>query len=152
MQTWLVLMRDPIRTARDMGLGAFLSMQLMLAGGILAALAHAPLAVILMVAALSPVDLLTPADFVLAVFGYATAAFAALVASKVTGEVSHIRAILKMPFYWPLQSLAAYRAVLELIFRPHHWSKTMHGVSPRQRRNRRAETSATNPSASVRAA
>ena len=37
-----------------------------------------------------------------------------------------------MPFYWPLATIAALRAVFELIVRPHHWSKTRHGVSPRR--------------------
>lgn len=152
MQTWLVLMRDPVRAAREMGIAAFLSMQLTLAGGVLAALLHAPLAFVLLVAAFSPYDLLTPADFTLAVFGYSTAFFAALVASKLTGELSHIRAAATMPFYWPLQSIAAYRAAFELIFRPHHWSKTMHGLSRRQRHNRRAEASGANPAASAKAA
>ena len=44
---------------------------------------------------------------------------------------SHARAALTMPFYWPLASIAAVRAMFELMFRPHHWSKTAHGVSPR---------------------
>jgi cellulose synthase/poly-beta-1,6-N-acetylglucosamine synthase-like glycosyltransferase len=44
MQTWLVLMRDPVRTAREMGLGAFASMQIVFATGLVAAFAHGPLA------------------------------------------------------------------------------------------------------------
>jgi cellulose synthase/poly-beta-1,6-N-acetylglucosamine synthase-like glycosyltransferase len=44
MQTWLVLMRNPIRTAREMGLTAFAAMQLILLGGIVASFAHGPLA------------------------------------------------------------------------------------------------------------
>ncbi|WP_167755494.1 hypothetical protein [Vitreimonas flagellata] len=38
-----------------------------------------------------------------------------------------------MPFYWPLATLAALRALFELAVRPHHWAKTAHGVSPRTR-------------------
>lgn len=131
MQTWLVLMRNPFRTAKEMGLGAFLAMHLILSGGIAAAFAHGPLACIVAIAALSPVDLLKPADFSLALFGYCVAAFAALSASAQTGSLGHLRAALTMPFYWPLSSLAAARALLELLFRPHHWSKTDHGCSPR---------------------
>src|SRR5262249_40117501 len=37
MQTWLVLMRQPFRAAREMGWGAFASMQLILGGGVIAA-------------------------------------------------------------------------------------------------------------------
>ncbi|WP_395645875.1 glycosyltransferase [Terricaulis sp.] len=134
MQTWLVLMRDPGRTARDMGFPAFLSMQLTLAGGILAALAHGPLALTLVYAALSPADVLSDADFALALSGYATAGFAALFASGVTGDLNHARALATMPVYWPLQSIAACRALWDLVLRPHHWSKTTHGVSTRPQR------------------
>ncbi|MGE0742480.1 MAG: glycosyltransferase [Hyphomonadaceae bacterium] len=133
MQTWLILMRNPIRTAREMGLAAFLSMQLMLGGGIAAALVHGPLAFVLLTAALEPYDLLGPADFILAACGYSVAVFAALTACALSGTLSHARAALTMPFYWPLASIAAYMALFELIFRPHHWAKTMHGISPRAR-------------------
>jgi cellulose synthase/poly-beta-1,6-N-acetylglucosamine synthase-like glycosyltransferase len=133
MQTWLVLMRDPIRTAREMGLGAFASMQLVLSGGLIAAFAHGPLAFIMLTAMLSPYDLLTTADFALALSGYCVAIFAALSASALSGDLSHARAAFTMPLYWPLSTLAAVRALFELFFRAHHWSKTRHGVSPRRR-------------------
>jgi cellulose synthase/poly-beta-1,6-N-acetylglucosamine synthase-like glycosyltransferase len=131
LQTWLVLMRDPVRTAREMGLGAFASMQLVFATGLIAAFAHGPLAFIVLTALLSPYDLLKPADFALAVAGYSVAVFSSLTASALSGSLSHARAALTMPLYWPLASIAAYRAAFELVFRPHYWSKTEHGVSPR---------------------
>ena len=129
MQSWLVLMRTPFRTAREMGLGAFASMQLMLGGGVIAAFAHGPLAFIVMVAALSPYSLLGLEDFVLALFGYSVAMFAALTACALSNSLSHARAAFTMPLYWPLATIAAWRALFDLIFRPHHWSKTAHGVS-----------------------
>jgi cellulose synthase/poly-beta-1,6-N-acetylglucosamine synthase-like glycosyltransferase len=130
IQTWLVLMRDPWRTARDLGVGGFLAMQLVLGGGVLAAFAHGPLAFIVLTAALSPYDL-GPADFILAVSGYCVAMFAALSACALSGRLDHVRAALTMPFYWPLSTIAAVQALFELIVRPHHWSKTTHGVSVR---------------------
>jgi cellulose synthase/poly-beta-1,6-N-acetylglucosamine synthase-like glycosyltransferase len=133
LQTWLVLMRDPVLTAREMGLAPFLAMQIILGGGIAAALVHGPLAFILLIAALSPYDLLTPADFVLALCGYCVALFAALTACGVSGELSHARAAFTMPFYWPLSTIAAVRAIFELAVHPHHWAKTAHGVSERTR-------------------
>lgn len=131
LQTWLVLMRDPVGCARQMGLPAFASMQLVFAIGIVATFAHGPLAFILLTAMLSPYDLLTPVDFALAIAGYSVAVFAALTACALSGSLSHARAAPTMPFYWPLASIAAYRALFELIFRPHYWSKTTHGVSAR---------------------
>jgi cellulose synthase/poly-beta-1,6-N-acetylglucosamine synthase-like glycosyltransferase len=132
MQTWLVLMRDPIRAAREMGLTAFASMQLLLGGGVVAAFAHGPLAFLVLTAALSSYDL-QPADFALAVFGYCVAIFAALSACALSKSLSHARAALTMPFYWPLAFFAAVAALFELILRPHHWAKTSHGVSRRVR-------------------
>lgn len=133
MQTWLVLMRDPVRTAREMGFGAFLAMQLMLGGGLLAALVHGPLAFIVLTAALSPYNILRPEDFALAVFGYCVALFAALTACALSNSLSHARAALTMPLYWPLSTLAAAKAIWDLAFKPHHWAKTAHGVSARHR-------------------
>ena len=34
------------------------------------------------------------------------------------------------PIYWVLHSIAAYVALYELITRPHHWQKTIHGLAP----------------------
>jgi cellulose synthase/poly-beta-1,6-N-acetylglucosamine synthase-like glycosyltransferase len=133
MQTWLVLMRNPLRTAHELGLRGFAMMQLMLGGGLIAAFAHGPLACIVLIAALSPYDLLTPSDFALALFGYCVALFAALSAVALSGNLSHMRAALTMPFYWPLATIAAVRATFELLVRPHHWAKTAHGVSSRVR-------------------
>jgi len=135
MQTWLVLMRDPVRTAREMGLAAFASMQVIFATGLIAAFAHGPFALIVLTAALSPYDLLSTADFVLAICGYCVAVFAALTACALSGSLSHAIAALTMPLYWPLASIAAYRAVFQLIFNPHHWAKTTHGVSARDEPN-----------------
>ena len=133
MQTWLVLMRNPIRTAREMGLSAFASMQLLLGGGIIASFAHGPLALVVMAALLTPYRLLEPIDIVLALSGYTVAMLASLSASALSRNWSHLRAALTMPFYWPLSTVAAWIAFAELLFRPHKWTKTAHGVSLRRR-------------------
>ncbi len=132
LQTWLVLMRNPFRTVREMGLGAFASMQLVFGGGLLASFVHGPLAFIVLTAMLSHYNL-APLDFILTLTGYCVAVFAALTACALSNNFTHIRAALTMPLYWPLSTLAAYCALWELIVRPHHWSKTAHGVSPRER-------------------
>lgn len=132
LQTWLVLMRNPFRTAHDMGLAGFAAMQLALAGGMLAAFAHGPIAATLVYAAISPEQILHPVDLILALCGYCVAMLATLTACALSRELGHLRAALTMPLYWPLASLAAYRALLELCIRPHHWRKTAHGLSRRR--------------------
>lgn len=131
MQTWLVLMRAPFRTMREMGGAAFASMQVLLLGGVLAAFMHLPLAAIFAVSVFTPLKLLGPPDIALAVAGYATAIYGALAAAALLRDGRLARAALTMPFYWPLHSIAAVRALGSLIVRPHHWRKTAHGVSAR---------------------
>lgn len=132
IQTWLVLMRDPGKTAREMGLASFASMQLVLAGGIAASLAHGPLALLVLYAALAPGRALEPQDFALALGGYCIALYGALVAAARSRAPSIFAAGLTMPLYWPLASLAALRAILELAWRPHYWAKTTHGLALRR--------------------
>lgn len=124
-------MRNPVRTAREMGLASFAAMQLTFATGILAAFVHGPLAFVLLTALLTPYDLLAPLDLILAIFSYCVAMFASLTACGLARTFSHAGAALTMPLYWPLSCIAAYRALFELIFLPHYWSKTKHGVSAR---------------------
>ncbi len=132
LQTWLVLMRNPLLAAREMGWGAFAAMHLVLAGGLIAAFAHGPLLCLVLIAAFLPGHMLGAMDIALALVGYGVAAFAAARASALSGNSRHASAALTMPLYWPLASLAAYRALFEFLARPHHWAKTAHGVSRRQ--------------------
>jgi cellulose synthase/poly-beta-1,6-N-acetylglucosamine synthase-like glycosyltransferase len=134
LQTWLVLMRNPVQTAREMGLKGFAAMQLMLGGGLLAAFAHGPLALFLLASLLTPFKL-APLDFVLALSGYCVALFAALTACALSGNAKHALRALTMPFYWPLSTIAATCALVEFIIAPHRWSKTTHGVSARSKKS-----------------
>ncbi len=133
IHTWLVLMRDPFRSAREMGAPAFWSMQLVLGGGIAASFLHGPLAILVALALLSPGNTLGVPGFALALGGYCVGVFATLTASALSGDLSHLRAAPTMPFYWALSTIAALAAVFDLLLRPHHWAKTTHGVSPRSR-------------------
>lgn len=105
-------------------------MQLVLGGGLLAAFVHDPLAFIVLTAMFSHFDL-GPLDFTLALAGYCVAIFAALTACALSNSLTYARAALTMPLYWPLSTIAALRALTDLLLRPHYWSKTTHGVSPR---------------------
>jgi glycosyltransferase XagB len=131
IQTWLVLMRDPLRTIREMGFGAFLSMQIVLGGGLLAAMAHLPLLGALVFAVVAPGFAISAADWTLVISGYATATLAALFAAAVQRDRRLAIAALTMPLYWPLSSLAALPALFDLFFRAHYWAKTDHGRTPR---------------------
>lgn len=130
LQTWFVLMRNPMRTVAELGLWGFLSMQLVLAGGVLAALIHLPLAALMLTAPLTIVEL-AAADFMLALIGYAVAIYGGAVGAGLTGSARIALASLTMPLYWPLLFVPAIGAILGFAFRPFYWAKTSHGVSAR---------------------
>jgi hypothetical protein len=48
-----------------------------------------------------------------------------------------------MPFYWVLHSIAAWRALGQLITKPSHWEKTPHGISKHGNKGAGAPTSET---------
>jgi hypothetical protein len=39
-----------------------------------------------------------------------------------------IKYVFLVPFYWLAMSVAAWRALYEIFAKPHHWSKTRHGL------------------------
>ncbi|MFZ4601468.1 MAG: glycosyltransferase [Caulobacterales bacterium] len=126
IQTWVVLMRDPARLFRDLGAAGFCAVQVQLAGGVLAAFAHAPFALCLAVSAVDPSGTVGREGWALAFAGYATAAYGAAVGTAKSGDLGHLRAALTMPLYWPLATIAAVRALIEFVAAPHYWAKTDH--------------------------
>jgi hypothetical protein len=132
MQTWLVIMRKPATLSHRLGFKASAMLHLVLAGGVMAAFAHGPLLVYfcftLVTGGAAGLGL---EDWLVMVAGYAIAAYAAAVATAGSGRSDALIAAPTMPLYWALSTVAAVRALLDLILRPHYWSKTDHGVSAR---------------------
>ena len=129
LQTWLVLMRTPWRTARQMGFTAFLSMQLSLGSGILAPLFNAPCFLFVLATFLIPDLELGRAGWLLLISGLGAGLFAGIAAPG-RWSLMRVFAILTQPLYWPLHSCAAYLAIWELAREPFFWAKTPH--CPRQ--------------------
>lgn len=128
--TWLVHMRAPWRTLREMGLANFLVMQILLAGGVISAVVHGPMLAALTVGMIgSLVQADAPAlapEMALLALGYASAALGAAVAAHRQHNRLLARTGLTLPLYWGLSVMAAAPALLELICRPHYWAKTDH--------------------------
>jgi len=133
MQTWLVLMRSPVSALKRMGLPAFVAAHLSLLGGVAAAFAHGPMALVIALSLIFSWDALGPVGAGLAIAGYATAMYGALASAALLRDGRILRAAPTMPLYWPLASIAAFRAFIELIARPHHWAKTEHGLAKHRR-------------------
>lgn len=137
LQTWLVLMRQPVRLVREMGLGSSIVFQVLIGGLILSSLGH-PLI-------LAYVGLITwqlffhgayhvdTLEFTLFVLDIANifGSYAAFVALGRAGMTPQERAAVGRrwmwaPVYWLLVSKAAWRAVIELRSNPFSWNKTSH--------------------------
>ncbi|WP_158412825.1 glycosyltransferase [Hyphomicrobium nitrativorans] len=136
MQTYLVHMRNPWRTLRDLGWRQFAGLQVLMGGMVLSALVHPWLYVAIAAdAAYGPFDVLgddvlsriikivTVANLVL---GYVSGVVLGIVAMRGRGRQRLAAWALLMPAYWLLISLAAYRALLQLATSPYRWEKTQH--------------------------
>ncbi len=136
MQTYLVHMRNPRRTARDLGLRQFAGLQVLMGGLILSALVH-PWFYVVAIAELSfgplktfgsgafaqTLQAVTTANLLL---GYATGVALGCIAVMERGRRNLAVCALSMPLYWLLISFAAYRAMVQIVSSPYRWEKTRH--------------------------
>lgn len=141
MQTYLVHMRQPLRTLRELGLPGFLAFQALIGGVLLSSLLH-PLIYVWLGWELSqgaflvlPGDGLERAFVALAGFnliaGCGSAMLLAAIAAHRVAATALIPWVVTMPLYWLLVSWAAWRAVFELAVAPYHWEKTEHAARRR---------------------
>lgn len=59
------------------------------------------------------------------------------------GYFNLIKFALITPIYWLFMSLASWRAVFEIMFKPHYWSKTVHGFHLAKKKVKTKEKSGT---------
>jgi cellulose synthase/poly-beta-1,6-N-acetylglucosamine synthase-like glycosyltransferase len=139
MQTWLVHMRRPLRLAREMGLSGFLSLQLTVGGTLLASLVH-PFFMALVLYDLSAGNFLAERATVeealrgwlalaVLVIGYVGAGLLGIVGLRRRGLLKIGWTLLTLPLYWLMLSLAALRALWQLVRAPYRWEKTPHGLA-----------------------
>lgn len=134
IQTWLVRMRDPGALVRGAGWRGHAALHLTLALSVASSVAHAPLAVL---AVLGAVTALTGApafgfgarEAVFLAIGYGASALTAYVGVRRAGVPGAAAHIALMPLYWPFHTVAAVKALWDLAVRPFHWEKTAHGCS-----------------------
>jgi cellulose synthase/poly-beta-1,6-N-acetylglucosamine synthase-like glycosyltransferase len=147
IQTWLVHMRAPRRLVRELGLGGFVAFQLLVGGTVLTALIHGVFAILLAIGWLG--GSLAIADPMATVPGslYAGTLVAGYLTSGLLGAIGLARRglaatswwLLLMPLHWVLLSLAAWRAVVQLVRDPYRWEKTEHGQAVTSRLSPPAE-------------
>jgi cellulose synthase/poly-beta-1,6-N-acetylglucosamine synthase-like glycosyltransferase len=139
MKTWGVHMREPRRLWREAGPRGFLTLNIIVGGNVLTALAYPILVIELAAYLLTNVTGGTSGLFFtgsLAPLHIATitAGFASTVAIGLMGLVRRDRlrsgwVLALTPFYWACLSIAAWRALWQLWRDPYRWEKTEHGLT-----------------------
>jgi len=145
LQTWLVHMRDPAKLYRDLGLAGFLSFHIMITGMVVSALVH-PLLLYFVgetiwqaismgwrTVVLSWVFWL---DLATILIGYLAFASLALRTLGLLLNGPRVSILWLTPLYWLLLSVAAWRAALHLIYKPHEWEKTPHRIQSKPPKTR----------------
>lgn len=148
MQTWGVHMRAPRRLWRDAGPRGFFTLNLIVGGNVLTALAH-PILVgsfVLYIIARAMGD--AAATFAGGPFaglyiaamasGYLGAISVGLVGLARRGMLRSAWVLALTPIYWVCLSVAAWRALIQLIYDPYRWEKTEHGLAQSSHRARAA--------------
>lgn len=138
IQTWLVHMRQPVRLWRELGPWKFLGVQMLMGGMILAALVHPWFYVLLAhdwwsgrlfeVSATTLGQVMLWLGIINLAVGYLGAILLGVLAVCRRGDAALAWSAVWMPVYWLGISMAAYRALGQLIVAPHLWEKTQHSA------------------------
>ena len=144
MQTWAVHMRSPRVLWRDLGSRGFFAVQLVIGGNVIAALVHPLFLIGIAIAVASGYGLSAGGGSVL-IWLYLINLLAGYLGSGALGFFGLLRrglprtawVLALTPVHWLLLSAAAWRALWQLIFAPHLWEKTEHGLARSSRRNER---------------
>ena len=137
LQTWLVHMRHPIRLIKDIGFGAFVRFNLFVGGTpVLAMLNPISWALIVTWFVLQPhfiIEIMPWPVYYSGLFGWLFGNFVLyylnLMVAYEFDDEKVFMAALRLPVYWVMMSIAAVKAVVQLIFDPNYWEKTQHGLS-----------------------
>ena len=140
LQTWLVMMRHPLRTMGEMGAAGFFSAQVFIAGMMISTLAHPFMYLFIAVYLAGRIMGVDPYAgglhgqlFVTDVISVTSSyiAFATIGVMHMTQqEKRHIalRHITALPAYWLAMGCAAWMAIFELPRKAHHWAMTPHSA------------------------
>ena len=141
MKTWLVHMRAPRALLADLGVAGFMTFQLVVGGNVLAALVY-PLflaSALLGLAEEAPSGkdwgdaLLMGLHGTALVMGFLAAGFVGWLGLVRRGLAGTAWVLALIPLHWLLLSLAAWRALYQLVRDPYHWEKTEHGLAQTSR-------------------
>jgi cellulose synthase/poly-beta-1,6-N-acetylglucosamine synthase-like glycosyltransferase len=137
MQTSLVHARRPLSLIREIGFRRFASFALLIAGTPITFLGVIPLYVLTAVTIFVPTEWLSPffpvwllwITLVNFIIGNSAMVYLSMMGPYKRGTFDLILWSLLNPVYWILHSLASYKALWQLLFKPHYWEKTEHGLT-----------------------
>ncbi|GAB3655226.1 hypothetical protein GCM10027589_14320 [Actinocorallia lasiicapitis] len=138
IQTWLVHTRHPWRLYRELGLRRFIAFHLTFGFSIFTVLVNPifwAMALLYLTTGTQYVEVLFPTATLYAgvttmIIGNFMMMYCMMTGCMERGLHRAVRAMLTIPLYWGLMSVAAYKAVIQLI-RPskrHFWELTEHGL------------------------
>jgi cellulose synthase/poly-beta-1,6-N-acetylglucosamine synthase-like glycosyltransferase len=137
-QTWLVHMRSPRQLWRDLGARQFIGFQLTFGFAALTGLLNPVfwfLTCVYIVSGPAHISRLFPAAVlylgVLSLLvGNLMMMYSMMAGCMDRGLFAAVRTMLAIPLYWALMSIAAYKALIQLIrpSRRHYWELTQHGL------------------------
>jgi cellulose synthase/poly-beta-1,6-N-acetylglucosamine synthase-like glycosyltransferase len=137
MQTWLVHMRQPVELWRTLGPRAFAGFNLFVGGTPLLALINPVFWVLTLLwfAGQPPlIEALFPAwlyYFSLFTWGVGNFTFVYLnmISARFDASPKLVISAVLSPLYWVMMSIAAVKALWQLVVAPSFWEKTVHGLS-----------------------
>jgi cellulose synthase/poly-beta-1,6-N-acetylglucosamine synthase-like glycosyltransferase len=137
MQTSLVHARRPVALIREIGLRRFASFTLLIAGTPITFLGVIPLYVLTFFTIFIPTEWLSPffpvwllwITLVNFIIGNSAMVYLSMMGPYKRGTFDLILWSLLNPVYWILHSIASYKALWQLLFKPHYWEKTEHGLT-----------------------
>jgi cellulose synthase/poly-beta-1,6-N-acetylglucosamine synthase-like glycosyltransferase len=136
LQTWLIHMRHPILLYREMGVGGFTEFNLFVGGTPILAVLN-PIFWTLtalwfighpaFIRAIFPSLIFYPAIACFSLGNFAIA-YLTVINCRMMKQVELLWAALLVPLYWVMMSIAATKALIQLVFAPNFWEKTVHGL------------------------
>jgi cellulose synthase/poly-beta-1,6-N-acetylglucosamine synthase-like glycosyltransferase len=135
MLTSLVHNRHPLQTIKSIGLKNWLAYNLLIGGTPFTNLLNPIMWVTFIYSLFGPIDNLVNPPLLLyismfnLVVGNALAIMIGVVGVLPRKKYYLMLYALLAPLYWALQSIATYKALWQLVTRPHYWEKTEHGIS-----------------------
>jgi cellulose synthase/poly-beta-1,6-N-acetylglucosamine synthase-like glycosyltransferase len=137
MQTTLVHTRYPVALARTAGLRAGLGFLLLIAGTPITFLFVLPMYAVFLATLFVPshvfLDLFPGwvlwVSLVNLIVGNVLMIYVCMMGAFKRGHYRLVLWALLSPVYWILHSVAAYKALWQLMTRPYYWEKTAHGIS-----------------------